>query len=279
MKDLKLNLEPIFCHAKSIESIITKHPTWKSFHGKRLSVNNDYTSQREWTGNLNTSTCNIQQLWVFGQLEASELLGISSTYFSDLSVDSGITMLRPCKRLEGVTVDINMEEEQEDSFYEAQEKDEDNDASLEIEELLEDSGGYDMESNIQHPITCRIGDKPIYKATMVKDVLNGDTQVSSADRLRRVRGYSKTPCSFENLDDENNLDLDDVLMLGDVVAAKLIPKDSATFAFIKIMAMKCKEGGKYATVIPSIKISQYSYEGCILESQLSRNICKEDQHK
>ena len=164
-----------------------------------------------------------------------------------------------------------MEEEQEDSFYEAQEKDEDNDASLEIEELLEDSGGYDMESNIQHPITCRIGDKPIYKATMVKDVLNGDTQVSSADRLRRVRGYSKTPCSFENLDDENNLDLDDVLMLGDVVAAKLIPKDSATFAFIKIMAMKCKEGGKYATVIPSIKISQYSYDGCILESQLSRN--------
>ena len=41
----------------------------------------------EWTGNLDASTCDVQQLWNVGQLEAAEVLGISQTYFTELSND------------------------------------------------------------------------------------------------------------------------------------------------------------------------------------------------
>ena len=97
--------------------------------------------------------------------------------------------------------------------------------------------------------------------------------VSSADRLRRVRGYAKHPGSSETEDNEDALDLDGALMLGDTLAVKLhYDKDSVALAFVKIMSMKSKSGGKYATVIPSINIGDFCFEGCILESHVSRNV-------
>ena len=134
-------------HAESIEAIITKHPTWKRIHERRLCGNKDYTSQTEWTGNLDASTCHVQQLWNVGQLEAAEVIGISRTYFTELSKDSGITMIRPNKRLVGVTVDDERDDEQSlNVLNEISEADIDNVASLEIEELLQDSGGYESET-------------------------------------------------------------------------------------------------------------------------------------
>ena len=128
-------------HAESIEAIITKHPTWKRIHGRRLCGNKDYTSQAEWTGNLDASTCDVQQLRNNGQLEAAEVLGISQTYFTELSKDSGITMIRPNKRLVGVTVDDERDDEQSlNVLNETSEADIDNVAALEIEELLQDDG-------------------------------------------------------------------------------------------------------------------------------------------
>ena len=122
-----------------MEAIITKHPTWKRIHGRRLCGNKDYTSQTEWTGNLDASTCDVQQLWNVGQLEAAEVLGISQTYFTELSKDSGITMICPNKRLVGVTVDDQRDDEQSlNVLNETSGADIDNVASLEIEELLQD---------------------------------------------------------------------------------------------------------------------------------------------
>ena len=51
--------------------------------------------------------------------------------------------------------------------------------------------------------------------------MNGNTQVSSADRLRRVRGYSKHPGSLNTAGDEDDLDLDDTIILGDILAFKI----------------------------------------------------------
>ena len=88
-------------HAESIEAIITEHPTWKRIHGRWLCGNKDYTSQTEWTDNLDASTC-----------DPTEVLGISQTYFTELNKDSGITMIRPNKRLVGVTVYDERDDEQ-----------------------------------------------------------------------------------------------------------------------------------------------------------------------
>ena len=72
------------------------------------------------------------------------VLGISQRYFTELSKDSGITMICPNKRLVGVTVDDQRDDEQSlNVLNETSEADLDNVASLEIEELLQDGGGYD----------------------------------------------------------------------------------------------------------------------------------------
>ena len=125
----------------------------------------------------------------------------------------------------------------------------------------------------QNSIFVQVSDSPVYKATIVKEVLNGNTHVSSADRLRRVRGYSKHPGSSEAENNEDALDVDDALMLGDTLAVKLLyDKDPVALAFVKIMSMKSKSGGKDATVIPSINIGDFCFEGRMLESHVSRNV-------
>ena len=68
------------------------------------------------------------------------------TYFTELSKDSGITMICPNKRLVGVTVDDQRDEQSLNVLNETSEADIDNVASLEIEELLQDGGGYESET-------------------------------------------------------------------------------------------------------------------------------------
>ena len=150
-------------------------------------------------------------------------------------------MIRPNKRLVGVTVDDERDKQSLNVLNETSEADIDNVASLEIEELLQDGGGYESETHNQNSIFVQVSGSPVYKATIVKEVLNSNTHVSSADRLRRERGYSKHSGSSETEDNEDALDLDDALMLGETMAVKLLyDKDSVALAFVKIMSMKSK---------------------------------------
>ena len=52
----------------------------------------------------------------------------------------------------------------------------------------------------------------------------------------------------------------------------LYGKDSVALAFVKIMSMKSKSGGKYAMVIPSINIADFCFQGCIVVSHVTRNV-------
>ena len=162
-------------HAESLEVIISKRPTWKIMHGKRLCGNKDASSQREWKGNLEVDDCDVPMLWHMGRMEAVKTLNIPATYFTNLQ-DSGITMMRPNKRLVGVNVD-NEREELSSAFSETEELDEDNSASLEIEEMLQDVDAFDTEQ--QNSVKVEVDGEMVYKATVVKEILNGDDQFSS----------------------------------------------------------------------------------------------------
>ena len=60
-------------------------------------------------------------------------------------------MIRPNKRLVGVTVDDERDDDQSlNVLNETSEADIDNVASLEIEELLQDGGGYESETHNQN---------------------------------------------------------------------------------------------------------------------------------
>ena len=138
--------------------------------------------------------CDIICAWKLGELEAIELLNLPNYYFSDLN-GSSVTMLRPNKRLVGVNVDTERNEvnecnednnEQQDASQMERSNIEDNLASLDIEELIEDEGTSGAIS-----ATIELNGKNVHKATVVKGMFNSDANSSSNDRLLRVRGYSQ----------------------------------------------------------------------------------------
>ena len=96
-------------HAQCSELILEKNPDWKRVHGKRLCGPKDASSEREWKGDLEVANCDITCAWKLGELEVIELLNLPNNYFSELN-GSGVTMLRPNKRLVGVNVDMERTE-------------------------------------------------------------------------------------------------------------------------------------------------------------------------
>lgn len=90
-------------HGKEINGIISKCPELKRFHGRRLGSYYDSSSQRDWSGDLKVKKIDYYQQWIFGRTKACELLDIDPTYFHS---KTGYSMLRPNKRLVGVTVDV-----------------------------------------------------------------------------------------------------------------------------------------------------------------------------
>ena len=260
-------------HAETLEFIISKHPEWKRMHGKRLCGNKDSSSQREWTGELEVNNLDVQKLWNTGQAEAVNELKICVSFFTDLSTVGGITMMRPNKRLVGVNVDNERIEPSLTPVVEDVQQAEDNIASLEIEEMVQD--GYDSnDTGIQNSILVEVSGSMVYKATIVKEILNGDVELSSADRLRRVRGYTKHPGTTEVIDsDDGDLDLDDAIMLGDVLSVKVkYDGTSVVLAFVKITSMKNKNNNKYETIIPAINIGDFFFDGRIYEGKITNDI-------
>ena len=91
-------------HGEEINQIIAKHPSWKKFHGKRLGSYHDATSQSDWTGDLEVEHIDFYKQWIFVRAKACEVLNVETSYFNAMP---GYSMLRPKKRLVGVTVDID----------------------------------------------------------------------------------------------------------------------------------------------------------------------------
>ena len=162
-------------HAGSIELILQKHPTWKRFHSKRLVGSWDATSEKEWCGKLDLGEINIATAWKLGEIEAIQLLHLPNDYFTSLT-DSGVTMLRPNKRLVGVNVDTERVEESvslPDGVLETRNIDdieeiEENIASLEIEEMIcqEDTSAAKISCNVN------IDGKEVHKASILRLLLN-----------------------------------------------------------------------------------------------------------
>ena len=261
-------------HAETINEIIAKHPTWKRFHGKRLGSYNDASSQADWTGELNVDDIDFYQRWILGRSEACAVLNIEPSYFA---VAPGYSMLKPNKRLVGVTVDVEREEVEEvttesvssddvsstditdnieiEESLQAPSELEENEISLEIEEMIENNSTpfksiVDVEGKEKH------------KASVIRELFNESG--SSADRLRRVRVFSKFISDENELTLPDDLELDEMIMLGDKVCGKITQDGSACLAIGKISSMRDLTDKKYQTVSPV---------GNIVNLQLQVNIC------
>ena len=128
-----------------------------------------------------------------GHTEAVNELNIPVTFFTDLSTESRINMVRPNRRLVGVNVDSERNEISLTPVDEVAQLAEDNIASLEIEEIVQDAGGFDSyDKDAPNSIFVEVSGNMVYKATIVKEILSDNVQLSSIDRLRRIRGYTKS---------------------------------------------------------------------------------------
>ena len=258
-------------HAGCIELILQKHPTWKRIHSRRLVGSRDATSQREWTGKLDLEAVNIASTWKLGEIEAIKILNLPNDYFENLK-GSGVTMLRPNKRLVGVNVDTERTEEYlitsdgvaSDDVDDVEDVDvAENLASLEIEEILQE----DTESAIKISSTISVDGKEVHKASVVKLLLNEVEDPSSSDRLRRVRGFTKYPDKITEI--QNDLDLDDCILIGDTLAAKVQVDGTASLCILRIRAIRDKTSKKYETVISGVEVGNKLFTGQIMEGKIT----------
>ena len=162
----------------------------------------------------------LYKQWIFGHVDACKVLNVRRPEFD---VASGYSMLRPNRRLVGVTIDVEREEvceEVADTVDELVESEiqmnvldiplEENEIPLDMEEFLE-------ENSPTFNSTVDVNGKMKHKATVVRELFNESG--SSMDRLRRVRSYSK----FVGTDvvDEpsmvDDIELDNMIILGDNV--------------------------------------------------------------
>ena len=152
--------------------------------------------------------------------------------------------MRPNKRLVGVTERFELGEEDVDTQVEESEEhqtsesevlgDDDNLVSLDIEELIEDNEAGAFEATVE------VGGKKVHKASAVREIFNDKSDGSSTDRLRRVRSYTKyVTADVLNSVDDNEVELDEMIMIGDRVGGKVALKSgTACFAVGKIASMK-----------------------------------------
>ena len=259
-------------HAQSINDVMLKHPTWKRSHGRRLCGLKDFSSEVEWTGDLNVNSCSLHDLWMAGRSRAVEFLDISDKFFTTLP--SGVTMLKPNKRLAGVTVDedrieVDLLTEQTSAEVQDMETNEVNSeeavAAAEIEEALADVP--EPSSTSVHSKQIEFENKLLYKVSVVKEFFGGgNAELVSTDRLKRVRGYSKF-CDVEEAS-ENQLDLDDAIMVEDFIARKVICDKQSTLCVVKILSLKDKGSGKYNTAIPSDQLTSSQVTGRLMPAKV-----------
>ena len=102
-----------------------------------------------------------------------------------------------------------------------------------------------------------------------KILLNEDEDQSSNDRLRRVRGYTKHPGKVSEVQDD--IDLDDCIMIGDMLAAKVqlneTAKPLASLCILRIRSIRDKNSKKYETVINGIEVGNKLFTGLIMEGK------------
>ena len=143
--------------------------------------------------------------------DACSVLNVNQSFFSTAA---GYSMLQPNKRVVGVTIDLEREEDavlDEETSIPANILEE-NEVSLDIEEFLEDNTPtFDS--------TVDVTGKQKHKATVIRELFNESG--SSLDRLRCVRTYSKFPDANSNDREDlmaGEVELDSMIMLGDHVS-------------------------------------------------------------
>jgi hypothetical protein len=118
--------------------------------------------------------------------------------------------------------------------------------------------------------------KMLHKASVVREIFNEFEHGSSTYRLHRVRAYTKcVPKDADDVidDDDDELELDEMIMVGDLLCGKIGLKDGKTsFAVGKIASIKNLTDKKFRTVSPTAKMPDLQFQVKIGQANVTEDI-------
>ena len=215
------------------QNVLENHPDWNKKNYKRSwRVALDYSNPAEWDeSKLTTAGLDIYECFLEGRIKAqSELLSVSvvdvlsKDYATLASSNCGITFQKPKGSMIGLreNCDIVIPTAADRSTSQGQVQPQGTTSDITPPgQPLESEPSSDnqvLAEFLEDPVTkhptqliCEDG-KYRFKASMVKSAFDGTK--GSKDRLRRVRGLSRYIDSSEE-----NVDLDDMLLIGDPIVA------------------------------------------------------------
>ena len=226
--DDSLSLIQTMSAIKHVDHILTtKHPEWtrKSKVSRRLCL--DYSSPSSWNADglkMSASGKSVEAIWKEGMYRASLLLLqlLGQEYRPFLLEAEGITLKKPHGKIIGVDdkvselEDISAAEIDTDNGSFDNENDRDEQTNIAEETPTDDLDDIEL-SDIISPKTITIDNKEVYKSTVLKQIYSSEPL--SKDRLKRVRGLSKTPGNADSVEGLEHLD--SFIYCGDPVVAKI----------------------------------------------------------
>ena len=177
--------------ATHITQIFEKHPQWKQ-PMRRLQGGLDHINTASWVGDCLVCDVDIKGYWMNGRFKCVEILSQSklftpSQYDFNQLVEEGTSISKPKGMLVGVNqpCEIPPGGEEEISLNPEATSMSTGDEALELEDMyhLPDTTAQVPDSHVTFE-----GQK-VHKASVVRIVFSSDPR--SADRLKRVRGFSK----------------------------------------------------------------------------------------
>ena len=165
--------------------------------------------------------------------------------------------------------DHDTEEEDSPSSESDSLHEDENVVSLDIESFIEDN-------EVTVDATMEICGKMLHKASVAKEIFNEFEHGSSTYILHQVRAYTKyVPMDDGEVidNDDAELKLDEMIMVGDLVCGKICLKEGkASFTVGKIASMKNLTDKKFKTISPTAKMPDLQFKVKIGQADVTEEI-------
>ena len=212
--------------ATHIAQIFEKHPQWKQ-PMRRLQGGLDHMNTVSWVGDCLVRNVDVKECWMKGRFNCVELLSDTKLFtpsefdFNQLAVDL-VSIAKPRGKLVGVSkpCEINLSEEQT--------------AARNVVETLEMEDFYHPSDTTTQAPNAHVSfeGQQVHKASVVRIIFSSDPR--SADRLKRVRGFSK----FSEKGTYESRESESYLHIADPFAALVRIRGGVVFGIFAIQQFK-----------------------------------------
>lgn len=257
--------------------IFEKHPQWKK-PMRSLQGGLHHMNTASWVGDCLVGNVDIKRCWMEGRFKCAELLSCTKLFapsefnFNQLAVD-GISIAKPRGKLAGVRqpCEVNLTTEEQTTFMSVDGE------TLEMEDFY-----HMLDMTTPAPAAhVSFEGQQVHKASVVRIVFSSDPR--SADRLKRVRGFSK----FSEKGIHESQESESFLHIADPFATLVRIRGGVVFGIFAIQQIKISS--KSVLSLPTDRVQENTceisgsvmglkqIEGCQVSGDLPSDSWKWDQ--